>query len=148
MTSTGQPTEIISHGPAQTFEVARELLAGLRPGTVLAFHGQLGAGKTCFIQGLAKAMGVERAVSSPTFTLINEYHGSMPLYHIDLYRISGPDEALGLGLEEYLESDGVTAIEWAERVNELLPATTIHIRMRPGEAETDRIIQVERGEDK
>lgn len=131
--------------PEETYRLAAELLQTLRPGTVLALHGELGAGKTCFVQGLAQAMGVKRAVGSPTFTLINEYPGPLPLYHIDLYRIGGVNEALGLGLEEYLEADGITAIEWAERVAELLPPSTIHIRLVAGVKPEERTITIERG---
>ena len=136
---------VTTTSPEETHRVAADLLAGLGPGTVLALHGELGAGKTCFVQGLAQALGVKRAVGSPTFTLINEYPGPLPLYHIDLYRIGGVNEAFGLGLEEYLESDGITAIEWAERVAELLPASTIHIRMVAGADPDERTITIERG---
>ena len=122
MKSAASSRTVTTTSPEETHRVAADLLKGLGPGTVLALHGELGAGKTCFVQGLAQALGVKRAVGSPTFTLINEYPGPLPLYHIDLYRIGGVNEAFGLGLEEYLESEGITAIEWAERVAELLPA--------------------------
>lgn len=136
---------VTTTSPEETHRVAADLLKGLGPGTVLALHGELGAGKTCFVQGLAQALGVKRAVSSPTFTLVNEYPGPLPLYHIDLYRIGGVNEAFGLGIEEYLESEGITAIEWAERVAELLPASTIHIRMVAGADPDERTITIERG---
>jgi len=135
---------ILSKSPEDTHALARELLGDMGPGTVLALHGELGAGKTCFIQGLAKALGINRPVGSPTFTLINEYPCHPPLYHIDLYRISGPDEALGLGIDEYLAGDGITAIEWAERILELLPEKTMHIHMEPGENEEERLISIRR----
>ena len=138
--------EIVTRSPEETHRVAEELLKTLKPGAVLAFHGDLGAGKTCFVQGLARAMGVRRAVGSPTFTLINEHGGSgMRLYHVDLYRIRDSHEALGLGLDECIHSDGITAIEWAERVADLLPKTTIHIRMAPGRLPEERHITIQRG---
>jgi tRNA threonylcarbamoyladenosine biosynthesis protein TsaE len=110
--------------------LAAELAAELGPGTVMALHGDLGAGKTCFIQGFAAALGIDEPVTSPTYTLIGEYEGRMPLHHIDLYRLSGPAEALGLGLEEYFDINGITAIEWAERAEGLLPADLLHIEIR------------------
>ncbi len=136
---------VTTSSPEETHRVAADLLASLGPGAVLALHGDLGAGKTCFVQGLARALGVKRAVGSPTFTLINEYPGPLPLYHIDLYRINSVNEAFGLGLEEYLESDGITAIEWAERVDELLPASTVHIRLVAGARPEERSITIEQG---
>lgn len=136
--------ETVTRGPEETWRLAGDLLATLRPGAVLALHGELGAGKTCFVQGLARALGVTRAVTSPTFTLINEYAGAVRLYHVDLYRISGAAEALALGLDEVVHGDGITAIEWAERVKELLPPSTIHIEMEPGEKPAERRIRIRR----
>ncbi len=136
--------QISTNSPEETHRVARDLLATLQPGAVLALHGELGAGKTCFVQGLARALGVRRAVTSPTFTLINEYAGPLRLYHIDLYRINSPEEALRLGLDEYVHGDGITAIEWAERVAELLPPHTIHIRFQPGAKPDERTIEIRR----
>lgn len=118
---------VISKSPEETRALAASLLTTLRQGTVLALHGELGSGKTCFVQGLATALGVRQAVTSPTFTLINEYVGIWPLYHLDLYRISGAGALDGLGLDDYLEPDGLTVIEWAERACDLLPASTLHL---------------------
>ena len=108
------------------------ILAGIEaaaPGTrlVMALHGDLGGGKTCFVRGLARALGINQAVTSPTFTIVNEYRGRRPLYHIDLYRLNGSEEVLSLGFEEYLEANGVIAVEWAERAEGLIPADAIHI---------------------
>ena len=140
--------DIVTRSPEETHQVARELFTTLNPGAVLALHGDLGAGKTCFVQGLARAMGVHRSVGSPTFTLINEYSGTGPrLYHVDLYRIRDSHEALGLGLDEYIHGQGITAIEWAERVEDLLPQTTIHIRMMPGRLPEERRIIIQRDGD-
>ena len=122
-----------THSPEETWQLASELAESLDPGTVIALHGDLGAGKTCFIQGLAVALQINEPVTSPTYTLICEYQGKLPLYHIDLYRLSGPEEVLGLGLEEYFESDGLTAIEWAERAEGLLPPDLLHIRIEVDE---------------
>ena len=118
-----------THSPEETWELADELAGELGPGTVIALHGDLGAGKTCFIQGYAAALGIAEPVTSPTYTIIGEYEGRLPLHHIDLYRLTGPEEALGLGLEEYFDVNGITAIEWAERAEGLLPPNLLHIQI-------------------
>ena len=140
------PVTLISHSPEETRRAAAALAAALRAGSVLALHGDLGAGKTCFIQGLAEALGVTATVNSPTYTLIGEYQGRLPFYHADLYRLEDPAEALRAGLEDYLYGDGVTAVEWAERAAGLMPSHTIHIRLRAGEQPGDRIIEITQGE--
>lgn len=137
---TGSEQQKITGSPEETQRVAQELCRTLAPGAVLALYGELGAGKTCFIQGLAEGLGVEQAVSSPTFTIINEYRSEPPLYHVDLYRIRSEDEALNLGLDEYLYGNGITAIEWAERVESLLPAKTIRIHLTMGDTPDERVI--------
>ena len=135
-------SQIKSEGPEQTWAAAAALMKSLEPGTVIALHGELGAGKTCFIQGLALAMGITDPITSPTYTLIGEYEGRMKLNHIDLYRLANSVEALGIGLEEYLESDGITAIEWAERAEELLPESMLHVSIEKGCDEMSRQIEI------
>ncbi|MFA7257056.1 MAG: tRNA (adenosine(37)-N6)-threonylcarbamoyltransferase complex ATPase subunit type 1 TsaE [Kiritimatiellales bacterium] len=140
----------ISDSPSNTWKIAAEFfqglpsLSGVEGGrtAVIALHGNLGAGKTCFTQGLAQAAGVKEPVCSPTYTIISEYRGTIPFHHIDLYRLGGSEEAFDLGLDEYLEAGGVTVIEWAERAAELLPPDTIHIRIERGETEEQRIISI------
>jgi tRNA threonylcarbamoyladenosine biosynthesis protein TsaE len=137
--------QIETNSAAETQALAAELAAELPPGTVLCLHGDLGAGKTCFVQGLARALGVRRPVGSPTFTLINEYKGTKPLAHVDLYRIRGAGDAFGLGLEDYLcHYPGIVAIDWAERVAELLPENCWHVRLEAGATEDARRITVDR----
>ena len=121
---------IISHSPDETFELGRQLAAELRPGDVLALAGDLGAGKTHFIKGVAAGLGVEGEATSPTFTLIHEYPGRIPLFHIDLYRLETEDEALRIGLDDYLESEGIAAIEWADKFEELMPRGARWIRFQ------------------
>lgn len=135
-------SQIKSEGPEQTWAAAAALMESLEPGTVIALHGELGAGKTCFIQGLAVAMGITDPITSPTYTLIGEYEGRMKLNHIDLYRLANSVEALGIGLEEYLESDGITAIEWAERAEEILPESMLHVSIEKGCDEMSRQIEI------
>ena len=137
---------VTTHSPAETRALAEKLAATLQAGDVLALHGDLGAGKTCFIQGLAAGLKVTQPVSSPTYTLVHEYAGRLPLYHIDLYRLSGPAEALDFGLDEYMDGDGVTAIEWADRAESVLPSRTKHIRMVHGGSADERMIELEEGQ--
>ncbi|MBT3295100.1 MAG: tRNA (adenosine(37)-N6)-threonylcarbamoyltransferase complex ATPase subunit type 1 TsaE [Verrucomicrobia bacterium] len=137
--------EFISHSPEETHALAAELLKSLPARAVIALHGDLGSGKTCFVQGLAEALGVTEPVTSPTFTLVNEYMGTRALTHVDLYRLSDPDEALAMGFEELVESDGITAVEWAERAEELLPAETLHLRFKTPEDGTTRVISITQG---
>ena len=99
----------------------------LFPGAVIALEGDLGAGKTTFTKGIARALGITKTVNSPTFTIIKEYHGSMPLYHMDVYRMESEDE--DLGFDEYFYGDGVTVIEWASKIKSQLPKEYLHINI-------------------
>ena len=132
----------ISTSPEQTDSIAAEFCRKLSAGTVIALHGDLGSGKTRFVQGMAHEIDIKQPVTSPTFTVINEYKGSLPLYHIDLYRLNHPDEVLAIGFEDYLESDGITAIEWPDRAGDLIPDNTIHIYMKTLDAEDEREIRI------
>lgn len=140
--STSADKVILSRSPAQTRRAAAALLAKLPRRATLALHGDLGSGKTCFVQGLASAMGVARSVTSPTFVIVNEYKGERPLFHIDLYRLESSKDALGVGLEEYTETDGITAVEWAERAADLLPPDTIHISFETTSKPSERRIAI------
>jgi len=111
--------EMLAHGK----KVGESLL----PGSVLALSGDLGAGKTTFVQGVALGLQINQPIQSPTFVYFNQYEGSLPLFHFDLYRMNGPDDFLGLGFEEYFDAGGVCAIEWSERIQSLLPQRTLHI---------------------
>jgi tRNA threonylcarbamoyladenosine biosynthesis protein TsaE len=134
----------VTRSPAETHAWAAGLLPKLPPCSVLALHGELGSGKTCFVQGLARAMGIAQPIWSPTFTLINEYDARpLPLFHADLYRIHDAREAEQLGLEEYFDRGGITVIEWAERAAELLPPRTWHIFFKLGANEKERVITVQ-----
>lgn len=134
---------LISHNAEETRRAAASLKSLLKPGAVLALHGDLGAGKTCFVQGLADALGCRAPVTSPTFTLLHEYPGDLPLYHADLYRLDSAEEIQRAGISEYIGGDGVLAIEWAERAAPLLPATTIHVRLYVGAQPDERAIEIE-----
>ena len=116
-----QTIDFISHSETQTRRLGARLGELLKGNEVIALEGALGAGKTRWVQGLGRGLGVRDQITSPTFTLVNEYHGRLALYHIDLYRITQADEAPGVGLEDYLYGDGVCVIEWADRIATILP---------------------------
>lgn len=112
------PVEIFSHSPAETESLGEQFGRAARRGWVIALTGELGAGKTQFVRGLARGLGVTARVHSPTFTLVNEYGGGrLKLFHLDLYRLETRGQILGAGIEEFLSPAGVAAIEWAERLN-------------------------------
>lgn len=119
--------ELESHSPAETKRLARRLARLLQPGDVILLEGPFGAGKTVFVQGLAGGLGIKDQVSSPSFILVNEYHNHTTVYHADLYRISGVEEAVALGLEEYVSGRGIFVVEWPERVAEVWPAERLWI---------------------
>ena len=120
-----------SKSTSETIRIGKGIGSRLRAGDVVALVGELGAGKTQFIKGLAAGAGVGKPtyVSSPSFTLINEYPGKVPFYHIDLFRLESQKEAEGLGLEDYLHGGGITAIEWADKIPSLLPGEMLSIHM-------------------
>lgn len=119
----GQDTlDFISHSEAQTRRLGARLAPLLNPGDVLALVGELGSGKTRWAQGVCRGLKVTDVVNSPTFTLVNEYEGRWPIYHIDLYRLNDTADILTIGLEDYLYGAGITLIEWANRASEMLPA--------------------------
>jgi tRNA threonylcarbamoyladenosine biosynthesis protein TsaE len=112
--------ELILSGETATEQLGRKLAPLLKGGDVVALHGELGAGKTCLVRGLARGLGLEEnQVASPSFSLINEYPGPLPLFHIDCYRLHLEEEIEELGLEEYMDGPGITIIEWAERLRDL-----------------------------
>ena len=109
--------EYITNSPAQTEAVGAALARALVPGTVIAYRGDLGAGKTAFTRGLARGLGVAEPVTSPTYTIVNEYLGGrLPLFHFDMYRLGSEEELFDIGWEDYLDRGGVCAVEWSENV--------------------------------
>ena len=112
-----------THSPEETQKIGQALAKALTPGAVIAFVGDLGAGKTAFTRGLAKGLGCTEQVTSPTYTIVNEYlSGKMPLFHFDMYRLTCADDLFDIGWEDYLERGGVCAVEWSENVAEALEA--------------------------
>lgn len=121
--------EIVSRSAEETAEAGFRLGSLLRKGDVVCLSGGLGTGKTAFTGGIAEALGIHTHITSPTFTLVNEYQGRIPLYHFDVYRIAHPDEMFEIGFEEYMDGAGVVVIEWAERIRDLLPDASIQVHM-------------------
>ncbi len=134
-----------SNSVEQTETIAADFARNLSGGQVIALEGDLGAGKTQFVRGLVRGLGGEpRAVSSPTYVLLNIYdQGRLPVYHLDAYRVTGPEDFEAIGFAELLEQNGIVAVEWPSRVRDLLPAGVIEIRLR-AMGETTRRIEIVR----
>jgi tRNA threonylcarbamoyladenosine biosynthesis protein TsaE len=136
-------TEVRTTSPEETEAAGERLAAGLRPGDVVALVGELGAGKTCFIQGLVRGLGATRRATSPTFVLINQYQGRVPIYHVDAYRTQSLVELMELGVPELMGGDGVMVVEWADKLLPLLPVSTIEVTIA-GVGDEPRTITIRR----
>ena len=138
--------QFVSHSTQETEQFGEEVAKSLRGGDVLAFTGSLGMGKTAFTRGLARGLGCRGRVTSPTFTIVNEYDGKTPLFHFDMYRLGSSDELFDIGWGDYLARGGVCAVEWSERVSDALPDDTIYVDIARGEEdENTRTITVTGG---
>lgn len=136
-----------SNSAADTERVGAELAAQLSAGAVVAFTGDLGAGKTAFVRGMAKGLGISDRVTSPTFTIVNEYEGGrLPLFHFDMYRLGSAEELFDIGWEDYLSRGGVCAVEWSENIRDGLETDCLQVDIRRGESENQRIITIEGAE--
>lgn len=137
---------ITTNHPEQTREIGRRLAEKLTPGTVIAFRGDLGAGKTAMISGIAEGLGVTDRVTSPTFTIVNEYSGGrLPLFHFDLYRLGSGEELYDIGWDDYLNRGGVCAVEWSENAPEAMEdgGRLILVHMERGDGDETRVITLE-----
>lgn len=137
--------EYLTKSEAETEALGARLAEQLEPGGVVAFTGDLGAGKTAFTRGLARGLGYEGRVTSPTFTIVNEYEGAgIPLFHFDMYRLEDAGDLFDIGWEDYLDREGVCAVEWSERVEEALPEDAVTVSFaRCPEEENWRVIAME-----
>ena len=121
---------LVSNCPEDTVEIAGTIGGYLMPGDVVCLGGDLGAGKTAFTKGIAMGLGIKEHVTSPTFTIVNEYHGALPLYHFVVYRINHPDEMIEIGFDDYIDGDGISIIEWAENIQDILPHNYLNINIK------------------
>ena len=136
--------EFISRSEAETEALGEKLARSLpEHGVVIAMYGELGAGKTAFVRGLARGLEVDGAVTSPTFTIVNELYGKRDLFHFDMYRLGSADELFDIGWEDYLDRGGVCAVEWSENVADALERDTVRVDIRRGGEESRRVISVE-----
>lgn len=135
--------ELLSHSPEDTEDIGARLAEQLEPGAVVAFTGDLGAGKTAFTRGLARGLGIPDRITSPTFTIVNEYEGGrLPLFHFDMYRLCSADELFDIGWEDYLRRGGVCAVEWSENIADALEEDAVRVDIRRGASDQERVITI------
>ena len=138
--------DYITNSEQDTEQLGVRLAGTLRSGDVVAFTGDLGAGKTAFTRGLARGLGITDRITSPTFTIVNEYEGGrLPLFHFDMYRLGSSDELFDIGWEDYLSRNGVCAVEWSEIVDDAIEGDAIRVDIRRGAADSQRIITIKGG---
>ena len=136
--------QFVSHSTQETEQFGEEVAKSLRGGDVLAFTGSLGMGKTAFTRGLARGLGCRGRVTSPTFTIVNEYDGKIPLFHFDMYRLGSSDELFDIGWDDYLARGGVCAVEWSENVEDAFYGDEIRVIFEKT-GENSRLIRIEGG---
>lgn len=138
--------KFITNSEEETEALGARLAVKLEPGAVIAFTGDLGAGKTAFTRGLARGLGIPDRVTSPTFTIVNEYEGGrLPLFHFDMYRLGSAGELFDIGWEDYLDRGGVCAVEWSENIAGALEGDALRVDIRRGAQDTQRVITVTGG---
>ncbi len=137
--------KIKTQSEKETFELGRKFSQDLKAGDTISLEGDLGAGKTAFTKGIASGLGISKPITSPTFTLVNSYPGKWVLNHFDVYRVNDSDELMEIGWDEYFNDDAVCIVEWGDKISDILPENTIHIRIeRDDKAIESRIIFIER----
>ena len=134
--------EFISAAPEETVVFGERFANNLNPGLVIAINGCLGAGKTCFVKGIARGLGIKKNITSPTYTIMNEYSGRIPLYHIDAYRLNGDEDFESTGACEYFYMNGITVIEWSERIPNSIPADAVKVHIEVTGSQ-NRLIRIE-----
>jgi tRNA threonylcarbamoyladenosine biosynthesis protein TsaE len=133
------PINILSRSREETLALGKRLAGLLVPGSVVALRGPLGAGKTCLAKGIALGLGINEEITSPTYTIVSEYQGSCPLYHIDAYRLSGDDDFASLGGEEFIYGEGISVVEWSDRIPSSIPQDAVFVYIEMGEGEERNI---------
>lgn len=137
--------EITSFSSSETEEIGKKFAKTLKGTEIIALYGDLGAGKTAFVRGVAKGLGIDDGVSSPTFAIVNEYHGKFNIYHFDMYRINTLDDLYSIGFFDYIEN-GILLIEWSENIDSILDSSTIKITISKCTNENSRILTFENAE--
>jgi tRNA threonylcarbamoyladenosine biosynthesis protein TsaE len=136
------PIALTTRSAEETRDVGAAVAGLLLPGDVVSLTGDLGAGKTCLVQGAARALGVDETVASPTFVLVREYRGNLPVYHLDVFRLDRLQEVIDLGFEDFLDPSGVVFIEWGDAVEALLPDSFLEVRLTSSEDQGVRTVAV------
>ena len=131
-----------TNSPEETEKFANSLASILEPGDVICLDGDLGAGKTAFTRGVARSLGIREHITSPTFTIVNEYEGKMPLYHFDVYRIEDSSEMLEIGFDEYIDGNGICVIEWAKNIMDIIPPDHIDVTIKKDYSKDDSYRQI------
>ena len=139
--------EYLSHSEEETEALGARLAGALHGGSVVAYEGGLGMGKTAFTRGLARGLGCPGRVTSPTFTIVNEYEGRLPLFHFDVYRLENSDALLDIGWDDYLDRGGVCAVEWSEHAEGAFEEEPIWVDIRRGESDDQRVISIRNAPD-
>ena len=135
--------KIITKSETETQQAGAELVKTLAPGSVVAMYGDLGAGKTAFVRGMTRGLGIDFPVSSPTFNVVNEYPGKVPMFHFDMYRLGSADELFDIGWDDYLERGGICAVEWSENVEEAFESGTVKVTItKLGDSEREITVEV------
>lgn len=135
--------EFITESSAETEAIGERLAAHLKAGSVVALFGRMGAGKTALTRGIARGLGIAEGVSSPTFALVHEYDGVLPVYHFDMYRVESWDDLYSTGFFDYLEAGGVVIIEWSENIENAIPDGSVRVSLRPGKTDDERVVTVD-----
>lgn len=135
--------QVVTETAAETEALGEKMGSLLQGGEILALFGPMGMGKTTFTRGVARGLGSNDSVSSPTFALVHEYTGRVPLYHFDMFRVTTWNDLYSTGFFDYLESGGILVIEWSENIEGALPETAVRIEISPGKTETERIFTIE-----
>jgi len=134
--------EYITNSVNETIEIGEKIGSASKAGDIICIEGELGSGKTHLTKGIALGLGIKEYITSPTFTLVNEYEGRLRLYHFDVYRIDDPDEIEAIGFDEYIFSDAVSVIEWSDLIRELIPEEHIQINISKDSAEDENVRRI------
>lgn len=135
--------EFLTESSAETETFGEKLAEHLKPGSVVALYGPMGAGKTALTRGIARGLGISEGVSSPTFALVHEYKGQFPVYHFDMYRVESWDDLYSTGFFDYLDAGGIVIVEWSENIENAIPEGAFRVKLQRGKSENERIISLD-----